>query len=103
MVAVNLASPHYSKMDDLVHREPCNVATKWKAIALGLGAEPTMLDAIRSKSCEDGKEVCLWKGPQKENAKPKWSVLVEVLRSEAVEKFELVKELKTKYCLVLDC
>ena len=100
---MNLASPHYSKMDDLVHRELCNVATKWKAIVLGLGQNQPCWMPSEVNLVPDGEEVCLWKGPQKENAKPKWSVLVQVLRSEAVEKFELVKELKTKYCLVLDC
>jgi len=86
-------------MDDIakvVHRELCNAAT---AIALGLGAEPTVLDDIRSKSCEDRdclQGVAIW-WIEKEGAKPRWSVLVEVLKSKAVGELELAKKVEIKW------
>ena len=91
-------------MDDpaTVAQELSSVATKWEEIARELGAEATILDAIRGESCEDGDEGCLqgvarwWLG--REDVKPQWGALVEALRSETVKELELAKELETKYC-----
>ena len=90
-------------LDDLgdVKEELYKARTKWYDVGLKLKVLMGTLDSIRVQYYDPGDQLCEMLKPWLKGAaksRPKWEVLVEVLRSPLIEEPNLADHLEGKYC-----